>query len=146
MTFDWLTLRLAALVATALIAGGMLFFSAIFAPLVFAKLPRAQAAPFIREVFPNYYLAIAIGGVAALAAMAASPETHTVEFLVMTAVAATAILARRVLLPRANTLRARADAGDDAAKAQFGRLHRASVILNVAKFIGVLFVFVRLAA
>ncbi len=37
MTFDWLTLRLLALVATALMAGGMVFFSFIFAPLVFAK-------------------------------------------------------------------------------------------------------------
>ncbi len=146
MTFDWLTLRLAALLATSFIAGGMLFFSAIFAPLVFAKLPRAQAAPFIREVFPRYYLAIAVGSFASLAAMAASPQTHTAEFITMAAVAAAAILARRVLLPRANALRTRADAGDAAAKVQFNRLHRGSVILNVAKFIAVLFVLVRLAA
>ncbi len=146
MTFDWLTLRMVALLATALIAGGMLFFSAIFAPLVFAKLPRAQAAPFIREVFPRYYLAIALGGMVALAAMAAAPQSHTPEFITMAVVAVAAILARRVLLPRANALRLRADAGDDTAKAQFGRLHRASVILNVAKFAGVLFVLVRLAA
>ncbi len=142
---DWLTPRLLALLATALIAGGMVFFSAIFAPLVFAKLPRAQAGPFIREVFPRYYLAIAVGGIAALAAMAASPEAHTVEFIIMAAVAVTAILARRLLLPRADALRERADTGDEAAKARFDRMHRVSVFLNVAKFVGVMFVLVRLA-
>ncbi len=78
--------------------------------------------------------------------MAASPEAHTFEFITLAAVAVTAIAARRLLLPRANTLRTRADTGDEAAQAQFGRVHRISVLLNVATLIGVMFVLVRLAA
>jgi hypothetical protein len=36
--------------------GGILAFSALFAPLVFTKLPMEHAGPFIRAVFPWYYL------------------------------------------------------------------------------------------
>ncbi len=38
-----------------LLAGGMLFFSAVMAPLVFTKLPLAVAGPFIRTAFPALY-------------------------------------------------------------------------------------------
>ena len=144
MTFDWLTLRLLALVATALMAGGMVFFSFIFAPLVFAKLPRPDAGRFIREVFPVYHLAVGVAGIVALAALAASPSRHAVEFIVITAVAVAAIFARRVILPRAGALRDRAEAGDADAGARFHRLHGASTVLNLAQLAAVLFVLVRL--
>ncbi len=38
-----------------LLTGGMLFFSAVMAPLVFTKLPLAVAGPFIRTAFPFLY-------------------------------------------------------------------------------------------
>ncbi len=45
---------LAALGLAALV-GGMLFFGAVMAPLVFTHLPRDTAGPFIRAAFPFYY-------------------------------------------------------------------------------------------
>ncbi|MEE8276311.1 MAG: hypothetical protein V3R75_04050 [Alphaproteobacteria bacterium] len=50
------------------------------------------------------------------------------------------------MLPRAGALRDRAEAGDDAAKARFRRLHGASTVLNLAQLAAVLFVLVRLGA
>ena len=46
--------------ALALTWGGMTFFSAVMAPLVFTKLPFETAGAFIREVFPWYYLAMGL--------------------------------------------------------------------------------------
>ena len=42
--------------------GGMLFFAAVFAPLVFLRLAPDVAGRFIRAVFPVYYLAMAVYG------------------------------------------------------------------------------------
>lgn len=39
-----------------LLAGGMLFFGAVMAPLVFTRLPLSVAGPFIRTAFPFLYL------------------------------------------------------------------------------------------
>jgi hypothetical protein len=39
----------------AALVGGMLFFGAVMAPLVFTHLPLNIAGPFIRSVFPFYY-------------------------------------------------------------------------------------------
>jgi len=44
--------------ALAVAFGGMTFFSAVVAPLVFVKLPAATAGGFIRELFPWYYLTL----------------------------------------------------------------------------------------
>ena len=53
--------HLVAALALALTFGGMTFFSAVFTPLVFAKLSMKIAGPFIRQVFPWYYLTIGGG-------------------------------------------------------------------------------------
>lgn len=42
------------LIALALLAGSMAFFSFVVAPLVFARLEPATAGRFIRELFPWY--------------------------------------------------------------------------------------------
>ena len=65
---DWLTLHVAALLLVAALFGGMLMFAALFAPLIFRKLPADTAAGFIREVFPVYYRVLGI-----LALVAALP-------------------------------------------------------------------------
>jgi hypothetical protein len=51
---------LVATLALALTFGGMTFFSAVMAPLVFDKLPLKVAGPFIRQVFPWYYLTMGV--------------------------------------------------------------------------------------
>ncbi|MBU6448624.1 MAG: DUF4149 domain-containing protein [Rhodospirillales bacterium] len=56
-----------ALLGTGLLAGGMLFFSAVMAPLVFTRLPMDVAGPFIRTAFPFLYAyCLATSGVALL--------------------------------------------------------------------------------
>ncbi len=56
-----------ALLGTGLLAGGMLFFGAVMAPLVFTRLPLAVAGPFIRTAFPFLYAyCMATAGIALL--------------------------------------------------------------------------------
>lgn len=108
--------------ALALAFGGMTFFSAVMAPLVFTKLPFATAGGFIRQVFPWYYLSI--GGVSAVAAVALLLGAEQLAALLAALVAAGFWFARQVLMPRINAAR---DAGEHA---RFNRLHRFSVVIN----------------
>lgn len=50
----------------ALTFGGVTFLSGVMAPLVFTKLPFETAGAFIRQVFPWYYLTMAITTLIAL--------------------------------------------------------------------------------
>jgi hypothetical protein len=110
----------------ALLLGGMVFFSFVFSPLVFVKLPAQTAGPFIRQVFPWYFLVVA-----ALFALAA-PLTLAAPGLaaLLAAMAALGFANRQILMPRINALRDRHLAGDHAAKRGFDRLHGASVAIN----------------
>jgi hypothetical protein len=111
----------------ALAFGGMTFFSAVMAPLVFTKLPFDTAGAFIRQVFPWYYLTI--GAVSALAAvLLLIGQAYGVALLA----AVTALgfgYARQILMPKINAAR---DAGEEA---RFNRLHRFSVIINGAQWL-----------
>ncbi len=111
----------------ALALGGMTFFSAVMAPLVFTKLPFETAGGFIRQVFPWYYLSIGI--VSAVAALALMLGMQPLAAL-CAALAATGFwFARQVLMPRINAAR---DAGQDD---RFNRLHRFSVTINGAQWL-----------
>lgn len=131
----------AGLLLTAALFGGMLFFSALVAPLVFTRLEAATAAAFIRALFPWYYLMIIIaGGLAAVVLLALRPA----EAAVLAIVALAAVYARQGLMPRINRARDRSQAGDGAASPQFDRLHRCSVWLNAAQLLAAAVVLVRL--
>lgn len=135
--------KLAAILATAATFGGMLFFAAVVAPLVFAKLPSPTASSFIRALFPVYYLVMAAStALAALLATAVAPA----DALVLAAVSVGFLYSRLVLLPRIDQARARAHGDDAAATARFRRLHRASTVLNGLQLIAVTAVLIRLAA
>lgn len=121
-------LGIIALFATALCLGGMVFFAACVAPLVFSKLPAEQAGRFIRAIFPFYYLYVL--GTSAAAAVALMPLSGVASWL-MVAVAAAALWLREVLMKRINRLSDAAQAGDAAAGAEFRRMHRLSVIANM---------------
>lgn len=108
--------------ALALAFGGMTFFSAVMAPLVFTKLPFETAGGFIRQVFPWYYLSIGI--VSAVAALALLLGAQHWAALMAALVAVGFWVARQVLMPRINAAR---DAGEHAL---FNRLHRVSVMIN----------------
>ena len=129
-----------ALVATALLLGGMVFFAAAIAPLVFTRLPPEWAGRFIRQVFPVYYLYV--GGLAAAATVALLP-LRLPDALAMAAVAALGAWLRQGLMPRINRLSDATQAGDAAAKPRFDAAHRLSVVLNMAQMVVVLAVLVR---
>ncbi|MCS6890169.1 MAG: DUF4149 domain-containing protein [Rhodovarius sp.] len=117
-----------ALFATALCLGGMVFFTAAVAPLVFRVLPAEAAGRFIRAIFPVFYLyVLATSGAAAVALI---PLSGTAAGM-MAAVAGLAFWLRQVLLPRINTLSDQARAGQEEAARRFRQLHRLSVLANL---------------
>lgn len=115
----------------ALLLGGMAFFSFVFSPLVFVKLPAPAAGPFIREVFPWYFLVVAVLFVLAALLTLADPALAAL----MALMAALGFLNRQALMPRINALRDRHLAGDAAAKRGFDRLHHASVAINALQIL-----------
>lgn len=119
-----------ALLAAALLLGGMVFFAVVMAPLVFTRLPPDRAGPFIREVFPAYYLwVMGLGAAAAVALLPLRPW----DALAMAAVAAITWWLRQWLMPRLNAWSDAAQAGDAAAAPRFARGHRVSVMVNLAQ-------------
>lgn len=136
---DWLTLHVLALVLTAASFGGMIFFMAVFAPGVFRFLPRETAAPFMRSLFPVYFLAMAIAAALPALVLLTIPS-YRPEALTLAAVSAVFFAQRYALLPVLNRSR---EAGQDRCA---DALHRISVILHLAQWLAVAAVLVRLAA
>ncbi len=129
-----------ALLAQALLFGGMIFFAAVVAPLVFRKLPPDQSGPFIRAVFPVYYLYVFI-----TAALAALTIGERPQALVLLGVALVTLWLRQVLTPGINRLSDRAQKGDVAAQKRFGRAHRVSVLINLVQMLAAGGILVHLA-
>lgn len=135
-------LSAAALLAAALLLGGMGFFAAVMAPLIFTALPADAAGRFVRRVFPVYYLWIIAS--AAVGALALLP-LRLPDAIGLGLVAASTVWLRQGLMPRINALSDAAQAGDAAAKAGFARAHQLSVLVNVAQMLVALVVVVRFA-
>ncbi|HEX4917625.1 MAG TPA: DUF4149 domain-containing protein [Limnobacter sp.] len=114
--------------------GGMLMFSAVFAPLVFTKLPMAHAGPFIRAVFPWYYLYIVVLGLLS-AVLAALAGGGLAVLLPSALVGLASVYTRQVLMPQINALRDRELAGDTQASASFNSKHRLSVMINTVQLL-----------
>ncbi|NKC32601.1 DUF4149 domain-containing protein [Falsiroseomonas selenitidurans] len=126
-------LLLIALFCTALLFGGMAFFAAIIAPLVFRLLPPDPAGRFLRGVFPAYYLWVL--ATSAAAAISLFPLSKFDSGL-MAAIAALTLWLRQVLMPRINALSDRAKAGDERARRGFDLAHRLSVAANLVQLLG----------
>jgi hypothetical protein len=142
--FDWLNAQTLATLSLAAMFGGMLFFSAVVAPMVFVKLPGEHAGRFIRQLFPWYYLvngALALLGVLFLAVSAAR---STLDLVLALSIVAGFVYARQLLMPRINALRDAALAGDEQAGVAFERRHRLSVVINAVQLILALALLVRL--
>ncbi|MEM7521906.1 MAG: DUF4149 domain-containing protein [Pseudomonadota bacterium] len=113
-----------ALLAAAVLMGGMTFFSFGFAPVLFAQMPMDQVRPLLRGTFPYYYLAV-IGLAALCTALAAF--VGWLPAVLMGLIALSTVYARQVLMPQINAATDRDD------KAAFGRLHGASVVLQLVQ-------------
>ena len=122
--------ELGARLVVALLLGGMVFFAFFMAPLVFTKLPAETAGRFIRVAFPWYYDTMAVlSALAALACLGFAPTLAAI----LVADAAFFVAARFALMPAINFARDASLQGDTASGVRFGRLHRASVLLNAAQ-------------
>ena len=125
--------------------GGMLFFAAVFAPLVFLRLAPDVAGRFIRAVFPVYYLTMALTSGVAAAALGLGPGRAAADAVAMALVCLGFVLARQILMPSINHARDRHLREEDGAGRRFERLHRLSVLLNGLQLTVVGVVLVRLA-
>lgn len=133
--------------ALALTFGGMTFFSAVIAPLVFTKLPAATAGAFIRQLFPWYYLSMGITTLVALVALASGAGgIASWEAGLSALVLLGFIYTRQSLMPTINRARDAELAGDDEAGVRFSRLHRLSVLINGLQWFAVLAVLVLVLA
>jgi hypothetical protein len=140
MTASLLSMGVGLFTATAF--GSMCFFAAVMAPLIFTQLPEETSGPFIRRVFPWYYLALlALTGLAALLALTGG---QVVTAAVLGSIALGFAVARQILMPRINRLRDRAQSGDAEAAHAFDRSHQWSVRLNVAQMVGLLAILIHM--
>ena len=107
-----------ALLATALLFGGMVLYSFGFAAFLFTALPAEVAGPTIRRAFPHFYLFV-IGCAAVAAALTWPVDPLGAGLLALVAV--TTLPTRQILMPAINR------ATDTGAKARFKGLHGLSV-------------------
>jgi len=132
-------LTLLAGLALALTWGGMTFFSAVMAPLVFTKLPLETAGAFIREVFPWYYLTMGLTTMVALLLLLPGIGTGVGWPAILSAFSLFGfVLARQVLMPKINEARDAELAGASGAGERFKRLHGVSVLINGAQWVAIL--------
>ncbi len=129
-------------IAASFLLGSMIFFAAVTAPAVFKFLPEDSAGRYLRGVFPRYYLWGAV--CAAIAAILSLPVSLIPGGLLLF-VALAFLGVRQILVPRINEAKEGRAAGDDAATARFARLHRLSVLINLAQMIALVAVLVLLA-
>ena len=121
----------------AALVGGMLFFGAIMAPLVFTKLPPDVAGPFIRAAFPRYYAFIIVsGGIGAFGFLLRGQAVSAIALLLIVLLT---FWLWFWLIPHLNALR---EAGN---MAGFDRGHRISVWLNAVELIVALILLGRFA-
>ncbi len=119
----------------AALTGGMLFFGAVMAPLVFTKLPAEAAGNFIRAAFPFYYAYII-----ATSALAAGGFLLRSQYGAASALFALMAVTVWLLFGWMPHLEAMRVAGDTAG---FARGHRMSVWINGAQLLTALALLVR---
>lgn len=111
-----------ALLATALLFGGMVLYSFGFAAFLFTALPAGTAGAALRRAFPHFYLFV----IATAAVAAALLWRHDrLAATLMAGVALTTLPTRQMLMPAINRA---TDAGH---KARFNRLHGLSVAITL---------------
>lgn len=131
------TLLIAALLATALLFGGMLLFAGGFAAFAFKALPPVEARLLIRHAFPPFYAFVILAAtLAALLAWALdAPST-----LALALIALTTFPTRQLLMPSIN------HAADSGQGRRFQVLHTLSVIITLTHIVIAGLVLLRLAA
>jgi hypothetical protein len=126
-------LRIAALLVTAWLFGGMLLFAAAFAAFLFKVLPAVEARALIRKAFPAFY--VFVMGTSALAALL-SAFVEGFSALILALIALTTLPTRQILMPAINR------ATDQGERKRFMQLHGLSVVITLAHIVAAAFVLV----
>ena len=131
-----------AVVASALVFGGMVTFTGFFAPMVFRKLDKAAADAFMRDAFGLYYSLMAFfSGLAAVTAVAVQPW----DAAIMAMVAAAFLASRYVTMPQTQRLFDARERGEYGAAEEFARAHKRGAFVNMIQLAAVLAALLRLA-
>ena len=105
-----------------LVVGVILFQTAIIAPTVFRSLGPDQAGPFLRKVFPKFFVVLVVMGIAGAISALASDASYQLWICLVTL---TLGLLAYQLIPMTNKSR------DEGNEKLFKRLHNASVLMTV---------------
>ena len=137
----YLNFHVMAAFLNAISLGTMLFFAIVVTPVVFKTLTGEYRTKFLSTIFPIYYRTLLpINAIAGLLVI------YRPEGWALLAIAGGFLLADQVLRPRIDKLRAGHYAGEAVASGNFKRLHRFSVLINLAQMIASLIIFFKLAA
>ena len=104
------------------IAGMILFQTAIVAPVVFTTLDAENASKFLRKIFPRFFMVIFILGISALIV---SSVFLSIKGIVIAAVTAISMIISYLVVPATNRAR------DEDRSAAFRRLHTLTVVLTL---------------
>ncbi|MBL6894462.1 MAG: DUF4149 domain-containing protein [Porticoccaceae bacterium] len=105
-----------------LVVGVILFQTAVIAPTVFRSLGPDQAGPFLRKVFPKFFVVLVVMGTAGAISALASDASYQLWICLVTL---TLGLLAYLLIPMTNKSR------DEVNEKLFKKLHNASVLMTV---------------
>lgn len=105
-----------------LVVGVILFQTAIIAPTVFRSLGPDQAGPFLRKVFPKFFVVLVVIGISGAISAVASDAIYQLGICLVTL---TLGLLAYLLIPMTNKSR------DEGNEKLFKKLHNASVLMTV---------------
>ena len=105
-----------------LVVGVILFQTAVIAPTVFRGLGPDQAGPFLRKVFPKFFVVLVVMGTAGAISALASDASYQLWICLVTL---TLGLLAYLLIPMTNKSR------DEGNEKLFKKLHNASVLMTV---------------
>ena len=106
-----------------LVAGTIVFHSAIVAPTVFRTLGERDASVFLRTIFPKFFLFLTLINVVNVLLALIDGQFGV---MVMAAISAVLMGIAYGIIPMTNRSR------DEGLQQRFSQLHRVSVLLNVA--------------
>ena len=105
-----------------LVVGVILFQTAVIAPTVFRSLGPDQAGPFLRKVFPKFFVVLVVIGISGAISAVASDAIYQLGICLVTL---TLGLLAFLIIPMTNKSR------DDGNEKLFKKLHNASVLMTV---------------
>ena len=105
-----------------LVVGVILFQTAVIAPTVFRSLGPDQAGPFLRKVFPKFFVVLVVMGTAGAISALASDASYQLWICLVTF---TLGLLAYLLIPMTNKSR------DEGNEKLFKKLHNASVLMTI---------------